>query len=162
MSSASSLGVVVVATAVAMVFVCMVGGVRGGTSWKMTDRFYGFRFEVHGKVQGVWFRKHTQEMADKLFCFGWVQNTYKGTVVGEARCNKKNGPKFQKWLHTGSPLSNVEKVNVHVYEDTKIKLHFSDFPILDDERETCFQNEPHKCEPRALSGEAERIINDEL
>ena len=32
----------------------------------MTDRFYGIRYEVFGKVQGVWFRKTTQEMADKL------------------------------------------------------------------------------------------------
>ena len=64
----------------------------------MTDRFYGIRYEVFGKVQGVWFRKTTQEMADKLACFGWVQNTYRGTVVGEARCNKVNGPKFEKYL----------------------------------------------------------------
>lgn len=118
------------------------------TSWKMKDRFYGFRFEVHGRVQGVWFRKHTQQKADELACFGWVQNTKHGTVVGEARCNKLNGPKFQKWLEKeGSPLSEITKLDVLVYEDTKIKLHFSDFPILDDERETCFHNEPHKCPP---------------
>ena len=66
--------------------------------WKMTDRFYGIRYEVFGRVQGVWFRKTTQEMADKLACFGWVQNTIRGTVVGEARCSKVNGPKFEKYL----------------------------------------------------------------
>ena len=117
--------------------------------WKMTDRFYGIRYEVFGKVQGVWFRKTTQEMADKLACFGWVQNTIRGTVVGEARCSKVNGPKFEKYLHEGPELARVDKVDVLVYPNTKIKLHFSDFPILDDDRETCFKDKPHQCEQYA-------------
>lgn len=31
------------------------------------------------------------------------------------------------------------------YEDTKIKLHFSHFKILDDARITCFRDAPHQC-----------------
>ena len=31
------------------------------------------------------------------------------------------------------------------YENTKIKLHFSHFKILPDERETCFRDAPHQC-----------------
>ena len=130
--------------------------------WKMTDRFYGFRYEVFGKVQGVWFRKTTQEMADKLACFGWVQNTYRGTVVGEARCNKVNGPKFEKYLHEGPELARVDKVDVLVYPNTKIKLHFSDFPILDDDRETCFRDKPHQCEEFANGEAAEGSERTEL
>ncbi|CAM9883085.1 unnamed protein product, partial [Choristocarpus tenellus] len=54
------------------------------------DRFYGFRFEVSGDVQGVGYRKvnaAVQEAADELGCFGWVQHTDRATVVGEARCS---------------------------------------------------------------------------
>ena len=116
--------------------------------WRMVDRFYGFRFEIHGTVQGVWFRKSTQEKADELACFGWVQNTASNTVVGEARCGKRAGPRLQKWLEQGPSSATVTRAHVKVYEDTKIKLHFSDFAILDDERKTCFRDQgPHSCAP---------------
>ena len=41
-------------------------------------------FEVHGKVQGVFFRKHTKKTADALGLSGWVMNTKHKTVVGVA------------------------------------------------------------------------------
>ena len=114
--------------------------------WRMVDRFYGFRFEIHGNVQGVWFRKSTQEKADELACFGWVQNTAANTVVGEARCGKRAGPQLQQWLEHGPSSASVSRADFKVYKDTKIKLHFSDFAILDDERSTCFRDDgPHSC-----------------
>lgn len=39
-----------------------------------------------------------------------------------------------------------EKTVIRDYKDTKIKLHFSHFKILDKRRETCFRDEPHQCE----------------
>ena len=114
--------------------------------WRMTDRFHGFRFEIHGTVQGVWFRKSTQEKADELACFGWVQNTRTNTVVGEARCGKRAGKIFQEWFNTGPATATVERSHIKVYKDTKIKLHFSDFAILEDTRQTCFRDDgPHSC-----------------
>jgi len=59
--------------------------------------YRGFRFEVHGKVQGktesrllwdlqgVFFRKSTKQEADRLGIVGWVMNTPYKTVVGEAQ-----------------------------------------------------------------------------
>ena len=41
-------------------------------------------FEIHGKVQGVFFRKYTHAQAKKLHLVGWVKNTSHGTVVGVA------------------------------------------------------------------------------
>ena len=41
-------------------------------------------FEVHGKVQGVFFRKYTKKEADRLNLTGWVMNTTHKTVVGTA------------------------------------------------------------------------------
>jgi len=34
---------------------------------------------------------------------------------------------------------------MQVYSDTKIRLHFSHFKILDAERDTCFLDKPHQC-----------------
>jgi len=49
-----------------------------------------YAFEVFGKVQGVFFRKHTQRRAQELGLAGWVANTAAKTVVGEVsppRCS---------------------------------------------------------------------------
>ena len=32
-----------------------------------------------------------------------------------------------------------------MYEDTKIRLHFSNFKVLDSARDTCFIDPPHQC-----------------
>lgn len=44
----------------------------------------GVRFEVHGRVQGVFFRRSTQEEAERLQIKGWARNTPRQTVEGEA------------------------------------------------------------------------------
>ena len=38
------------------------------------------RLMIHGRVQGVWFRATTQEIARKLKLTGWVRNTVDGSV----------------------------------------------------------------------------------
>jgi hypothetical protein len=115
-----------------------------------------------------------QEVADLLLCFGWTQKTYTGKIVGEVRCREKVGIHFQNLIlnelestilsnsdsrhkEEGSRTQgeNVEmkpiqvssklESSIYVYEDTKIKLHFSHFKILDMDRITCFRDEPHKC-----------------
>ena len=48
------------------------------------------QYEIHGHVQGVFFRKSTAAEATRLGLTGWVQNTPNGTVVGEA-----HGPKAE-------------------------------------------------------------------
>ena len=116
--------------------------------WRMRDRFAGFRFEVHGKVQGVWFRKRTQARADELACFGWVQNTARGTVVGEARCAKHVAPELKRWLARGpaGTGARVDRVEFLDYRDTKIMYHFTHFRVLPTRRLTCFEDGgPHGC-----------------
>jgi hypothetical protein len=77
--------------------------------------------------------------ADELRCFGWIQATSRGTIVGEARCSKQNGPALLEWLRNGTPGDQVHDVLVKYYEDTKIKLHFAYFKVLPEERDTCFR-----------------------
>ena len=72
---------------------------------------YGaFRYEIHGKVQGVFFRKHTHQTAKGLGLVGWVMNTPQGTVVGEAQGLSSELAKLKTWLEkTGSPKSKIQK-----------------------------------------------------
>ncbi|XP_013064216.1 acylphosphatase-1-like isoform X2 [Biomphalaria glabrata] len=86
-------------------------------------------FEVFGKVQGVFFRKHTQKEATKLGLTGWVQNTPAGTVVGVIEGTEDKVKLMKLWLEkTGSPESHIDKCvfsNEIVIEVSK----FSDFKI---------------------------------
>ena len=40
-------------------------------------------FEVFGRVQGVFFRKYTQQKAKSINIRGWIRNTERRTVEGE-------------------------------------------------------------------------------
>lgn len=110
--------------------------------WRMIDRFYGFRYEISPKQQDASFMNAVVYQADQFGCFGWIQHTETGNFVGEGRCNKVKGPMFQEWL---SKHEIVKDIAVKVYEDTKIRLHFSHFKILDPTRDTCFIDVPHQC-----------------
>ena len=100
--------------------------------WRMVDRFYGFRYEIVGNVIGIGLEKIIQAKADELACFGWVQKSkYKtAALVGEVRCPKARGPIFADWLNHPNDIQLDDK-NILVYEDTKIRLHFSHFKIIE-------------------------------
>ena len=68
-------------------------------------------FEVYGKVQGVFFRKHTQRRAKQLGVVGFCRNTPKGTVKGRAQAPHKDTLlEFREWLSTeGSPKSRIDE-----------------------------------------------------
>lgn len=110
----------------------------------MVDRFYGFRFELTGSNLDSEILELIQAEADNYACFGWTQLTKKGTVVGEARCSKARGKVLEEKLSKIS--SKVQKADVLVYPDTKIRLHFSYFKIVEPERDTCFLDAPHQCD----------------
>lgn len=115
--------------------------------WRMVDRFYGFRYEIIGQnILEIGFEEAVKEEADKLGCFGWIQKSEKKTLVGEVRCNKIQGPKLQEWISHGPQGAIISKVDFKIYSDTKIRLHFSSFKILEEKRETCFLDQPHQCQ----------------
>lgn len=69
-------------------------------------------FEIFGKVQGVFFRKYTQQQAAKLNLVGWVKNTASGTVQGHMEGRKDDVKQMKTWLQTkGSPKSKITKAN---------------------------------------------------
>ena len=69
-----------------------------------------YKITVQGRVQGVWFRKYTQEAALAYGIKGFVENSGDGSVYVEAEGSGEELDRFLEWLHQGSPLSRVEKV----------------------------------------------------
>ncbi|XP_014244393.1 acylphosphatase-1-like [Cimex lectularius] len=89
-------------------------------------------FEVFGKVQGVFFRKYTQENANKLGLNGFVQNTSRGTVIGVLEGESSAIENMKSWLkNTGSPMSLIENVSF-TNEKTIQKSSYNGFNIIRD------------------------------
>jgi acylphosphatase len=78
------------------------------------------RAHVHisGKVQGVFFRAHTEEKAWKLGIKGWVRNLMDGRVEAIFEGEKEKVEEMIRWCNRGPPYSKVDKVDVE-WEDYK-------------------------------------------
>lgn len=73
------------------------------------------RLHVVGKVQGVWFRAYTRDLAIALQLRGWVCNEPDGSVHILAVGNREKIDQFINQVKTGSPQSRVD--NVHISEE---------------------------------------------
>ncbi|EDV32378.1 uncharacterized protein Dana_GF14085 [Drosophila ananassae] len=74
------------------------------------DQIFTCQFEIFGKVQGVYFRKHTQKKAKEIGVTGWCMNTRVGTVKGMLEGSLEKVTDMKYWLqHKGSPRSIIEK-----------------------------------------------------
>lgn len=103
------------------------GGSASATA--ATPKFRTVDFEVFGIVQGVFFRKYTQQEANKLKLVGWVMNTHKGTVTGRMQGKEDTIKKMKEWLkYVGSPKSTIERVEFKSERDLS-KLEFHSFEI---------------------------------
>uniref|UniRef100_A0A1B6F9J5 Acylphosphatase n=1 Tax=Cuerna arida TaxID=1464854 RepID=A0A1B6F9J5_9HEMI len=88
-------------------------------------------FEVYGRVQGVFFRKFTQEQGKKLGLKGWCMNTESGTVTGVMEGEQRQIEAMKKWLQeTGSPMSKIEKA-VFKNEKKLDNYTYKDFSVVD-------------------------------
>ena len=79
--------------------------------------------KIYGRVQGVWFRASTKEMADKLGIKGWVRNMPDGTVEAVFEGDDKSVEKIIEWCHRGPPLARVDRVEVE-YEEPQGETDF--------------------------------------
>ena len=67
-------------------------------------------FEVFGRVQGVFFRKYTQQKAKSIGVRGWIRNTEKNTVQGELEGTTDIVENMKNWLRNeGSPSSRIDQ-----------------------------------------------------
>lgn len=71
-----------------------------------------FNITVKGKVQGVFYRASTKQMADLLAIKGFVQNEPNGNVYIEAEGDDELLVKFVQWCQHGPENAVVEHVSV--------------------------------------------------
>jgi len=76
------------------------------------------RLTVKGKVQGVYFRASTREVATKLGISGWVKNLPSGEVQIEAEGQAANLDSFVNWCRRGPMRAEVTQVTI---EDIPLK-----------------------------------------
>ena len=71
-----------------------------------------YRFIVSGKVQGVWYRKYTKEIADSMGISGYVRNLKNGNVEVVATLKKEQFNDFLSALMKGPPLAIVNNIDI--------------------------------------------------
>jgi len=81
---------------------------------------------IEGRVQGVFFRAHTQDEARRRNVMGWVKNRYDGGVEAVFEGEKEDVQSLIEWCHVGPPYARVTNVKVE-WED--YLGEFSDFSI---------------------------------
>jgi len=66
---------------------------------------------ISGKVQGVYYRAHTEAKARELGLTGWVRNNADGTVSLVAEGERDQLEALAEWAKLGSPAANVTDIN---------------------------------------------------
>jgi acylphosphatase len=70
------------------------------------------RIRVRGKVQGVYFRASTAELAIALSLCGCAENLRDGSVLVLAAGSLQALAKLVTWLQVGPPMARVDAVEV--------------------------------------------------
>ena len=70
------------------------------------------RVIIEGRVQGVFFRSHTQEMALRLGLKGWVKNLRDGSVEAVFEGDKDKVDQMIQWCHRGPSEARVTRVHL--------------------------------------------------
>ena len=87
-----------------------ISATTSATTSATATTLHTMSYEVFGKVQRVWMRKHTVQTGLKYRLTGYVFNTEHGTVKGKACGTQANLIQFKKWLSTkGSPKARIER-----------------------------------------------------
>ena len=68
---------------------------------------------ITGRVQGVFFRAYARDAAQLLGITGWVRNLPGGAVEAVFEGDADKVENMMEWCYEGSPLSRVDRVEVH-------------------------------------------------
>ncbi len=71
------------------------------------------RVIIEGRVQGVFFRHHTQEMAFRLGVKGWVKNRRNGSVEAVFEGDRQRVEQIIQWCHQGPSEARVTEVRLN-------------------------------------------------
>lgn len=82
------------------------------------------RARIYGKVQGVFFRVHTQEKAIALNLKGYVMNMPDGSVFLEAAGAPAHVEEFVSWCYIGPPKATVVEVELEEIEPVFLPERF--------------------------------------
>ncbi|MCH8554211.1 MAG: FRG domain-containing protein [Schleiferiaceae bacterium] len=83
------------------------------------------KIQVFGKVQGVYFRKSTQEKAQSLGLTGWVANQNDGSVLMHVSGSVVCCNQFMEWVQQGPQKAEVSEVRIQ----PQVPTIFEDFLI---------------------------------
>ena len=81
---------------------------------------------ISGRVQGVFFRAHTKETADRLGIKGYVKNLPNGSVEAVFEGDQDTVTRMVAWCRKGSPAAKVDHV---VIKETNLISNFELFKI---------------------------------
>lgn len=87
---------------------------------------YQYSIKIKGNVQGVFFRKYSQEKATQLGIKGWVSNESSGDVNMSIQGTESQCLTMIKWCHKGSPFSHVSQV---IPKKEKLTSFYDSFEI---------------------------------
>jgi len=82
--------------------------------------------KIFGRVQGVWFRAHTQKEAQRLGLAGWVRNTPDGAVEVLVQGKRGAVEDLLSWCYQGPPGARVDKID---YNETPVDDALEGFSI---------------------------------
>jgi acylphosphatase len=68
--------------------------------------------EIHGHVQGVWYRAWAVQAAQETGVSGWVRNRRDGSVEAVVQGAPDDVQRFIERARAGSPASRVDSVSV--------------------------------------------------
>jgi acylphosphatase len=74
------------------------------------------RYLMAGRVQGVYYRAATAEVARRLELSGWAKNLADGRVEVVAAGARDKLAELAGWLWTGPPAARVDSVQVEQWE----------------------------------------------
>jgi len=81
-------------------------------------------------VQGVFFRSHTTQEAQRLGLVGFCRNTKDNTVAGELQGPEEKVNQMKEWLReVGSPASQITHVDFKAEENVS-KTSYQTFEVL--------------------------------
>jgi acylphosphatase len=79
---------------------------------------------LRGRVQGVFFRQSTRDLARELGLSGWVRNRVDGSVEAAFEGPSEPVARMVEWCRRGPPGAQVETVEVHEEQPERLQSRF--------------------------------------
>ena len=80
---------------------------------------------ISGRVQGVFFRQSTRELARRLGLRGWVRNRRDGRVEATFSGPPEAVDRIVEWCHQGPPGAGVTAVEIFDEQSAELMPGFS-------------------------------------